>query len=149
MPVAGGNIAAQVKYHYEDHNPDYITQVPPVQNTWYEVFDAEDVRLLLCRVKQTNTDAANKDVEVRWTINGNSYLVSLNVPTGETWSVWKNHYLDPAGLAGAEMTASPLNACIYVDKRGHDFKVEVRMTSPPGTAQTMGCWCVRETLEET
>ena len=149
MPVAGGSIATQVKYHYEDHDTDTVSEAPPVQNTWYTAFEAEDVRLLLCRVKQTNTEAANKICEVRWTIDGNVYLISLGLVDGETWAVWRNHFPSPGGLTGGEQTASPNNACINVDKRGLSFKVEVRMTAAPGTAQTLECWCVRETLEET
>ena len=149
MPRAGGNIAEQVKYAYQDHDTDLISELPPVQNTWYEVFHAQDVRLLYCVIEQTNTDTVAKDVEVRWTIDGNVYFLLRNLPNATLEWVYRDRLESLLGTQGLDNSATELNAVWHSDKRGLDFKVEIRMISVPGTNQTLGCWCVRETLEET
>lgn len=138
-----------MKYAYYDHDTDRVNEVPPVQNTWYEVFDAEDVRLIWCIIFQTNDEAANKDVETRWTIDGNIYFYSDNLPNNTLHWVYRSRDPSTAGTAGIIISATAVNAGYYVDKRGQVFKVEVRMTSVPGTNQVLLCDCVRETLEET
>ena len=132
-----------------DHDTDVVDESPPVQNTWYEVFDAEDVRLIWCEIYQTNTENAAKDIEVRWTIDGTVYFISMSLPDITSWFVYRNWIPSTGGTAGLGALAELLNAAYYVDKRGLSFKVEVRMTSVPGTAQLLQCRCVRETLEET
>ena len=149
MPRAGGNIAAQVKYHYQDHDTDLVSEAPPVQNTWYEAFDAEDVRLIWCQIFQSNDEAAAKDVEVRWTIDGTAYVLTYSLANQAAALVFRDYQPAPAGLQASLITTLWRNAGGYVDKRGHSFKVEIRMTAVPGTNQTLICRCVRETLEET
>ena len=149
MPTAGGITTAQVKYHYEDHDTDEVNETPPVQNTWYTAFDAEDVRLIWCSVTQSNDEVAPKNIEIRWTIDGNVYLTALALGSSATVVVYRGRAPSAGGTAGL-LTAPPdLNAGYYVDKRGKAFKVEARMTEVPGTNQNLLCRCVRETLEET
>ena len=138
-----------VKEWLQDHDTAEVNEAPPVQNTWYEVFHDQDVRLLLCRVRQSNTEVAAKDVEVRWTIDGNVYLVSASLDDTSTYWVFREETPSTGGTAGLATDSSRKNATYYVDKRGLDFKVEVRMTSVPGTNQTLLCQCVYETLEVT
>jgi len=149
MPIAGGSIAAQIKYHYQDHDTDLLNEVPPVQNTWYEVFDAEDVRHLWCRVIQVNDELAAKAVEMRWTIDGNIYFSSTSIANNTARWVYRNYLSSGGGVAGLSFNADRVNAAEICDKRGHTYKVEFRMTSVPGTNQTLRCECVRETLEAT
>ena len=144
MPRASGQ-----KFHYLDHDTDSVDEEPPVQNTWYEVFHAYDVRLLYCMVTQKNDEVAAKDIEVRWTIDGNVYLRSLS-HDDDTSNYWfRDTSPSTGGTLGLYASTTSLNASRYTDKRGHDFKVEVRMTSVPGTNQSLRCYCVRETLELT
>ena len=146
MPIAH---QGEVKYHYRDHDTDQVNEAPPVQNQWYTVFDAEDVRLLWCRTSQTNDETAAKDVEIRWTIDGNVYFSSTSMTDNTDHFTYRVAGPGGGGIAGLN-TATP--ARLGTDdtgKRGQSFKVEVRMTSVPGTNQTLLCNCVRETLEET
>jgi len=149
MPVAGGNIGAGAKYHYQDHDTDRVNMAPPEQNTWYEVFDADDVRLLWQSIYQSNTEAAAKDVEARWTIDGQVYLGMISLPDSDQSYVYRTEYPSAAGTAGLFIFTDRVNAAWNVDKRGRSFKVEVRMTGLPGAAQTLTSNCVRETLEVT
>lgn len=144
MPRASGQ-----KFHYQDYDSDVANEAPPVQNTWYEVFDAINVRLLLCRVRQINDEVAAKDVEVRWTIDGNVYLGVFTCLDTTWYYVWRTPTPSGAGTGGLSLTTTPSTATLYTDKRGLTFKVEVRMTSVPGTNQVLRCECVRETLELT
>ena len=138
-----------VKEWLQDHDTDEVNEAPPVQNTWYEVFDAEDVRLIWCEIYQTNTDIAAKDIEVRWTIDGNVYLVTVSLDDDTVNFIYRDRAPSAVGTAGLTSTPTEVNAGFNVDKRGLAFKVEVRMTSVPGTAQVLRCRCVRETLEVT
>jgi len=138
-----------VKEWLQDHDTDVVNEVPPVQNTWYEVFDAEDVRLLWCHIFQTNDENAAKDIEVRWTIDGNVYFVAVALDDNTVNFIFRNRSPSSVGVAGLTATATESNAALNVDKRGLSFKVEIRMTSLPGTNQLLRCYCVRETLEVT
>lgn len=144
MPIATG-----AKYHYLDHDSDVVDVSPPTQNLWYEVFHAEDVRLLYCYIFQINTDLTPKQVQVRWTIDGNVYWNNFACVNNTPYWVFRVALPSLAGTQGLDFGASPANACFYICKRGQDFKVEVMMSSVPGANQRLGCYCVRETLEPT
>lgn len=146
MPEASGR---HVKYHYRDHDTDLVNEAPPVQNTWYEVFHAQDVRLIWCMVQQDNDEVAAKDIQVRWTIDGTVYFRPLSILSGTVFTVFRNWNGSTGGTDGLEAEQGRKNAGYYVDKRGLDFKVEIRMTAVPGTNQVLICRCVRETLETT
>lgn len=149
MPRAGGNIAAQIKYAYMDYDTDVVDEEPPVQNTWYEVFDAEDVRLLLVNIRQDNDETDAKTVEMRWTIDGNVYLGTRPLPDTTREYAYRSYQPSTLGTLGITISGTALNAMRNLDKRGHAFKVEVRITDVPGTNQRLRCWAIRETLEET
>ncbi|TKJ36872.1 hypothetical protein CEE36_11335 [candidate division TA06 bacterium B3_TA06] len=144
MPRASGQ-----KYHYQDHDSDVVDEAPPVQNTWYEVFHAYDVRLLWCVLEQDNEENAAKTCEVRWTIDGNVYFASISLDDATAYFVFRNHLASAGGTAGLSMTTTFRNAAGFPGKRGQDCKVEVRITDVLGTNQRLQCWCVRETLELT
>jgi hypothetical protein len=145
-PKAAG---ANVKYAYLDHDTDQQSLAPPVLNQWYTLFHAYDVRLLWCKVLQTNTEAAAKDIEIKWTIDGNVYFASISCNSGTDYFIYRQQAPSVAGTSGLYFQAATVNAVYYVDKRGQDFKVEVRIVTALGTAQTLLCQCVRETLEQT
>jgi len=138
-----------MKFHYLDHDSDVVDMIPPVQNTWYEVFRAYDVRLLWCQIYQTNDEAAIKDIEVRWTIDGTVYFVTVPLASATFSFVYRAANASAGGTSGLTISATDVSAARYVDKRGQDFKVEVRITSALGTNQRLMCRCVRETLELT
>ena len=149
MPVAGGSIVEPKKYHYKDHDTFLVNQVPPVQNTWYSDLDEDDVRHIWCQIFQSNDEAVAKDVEVRWTIDGNVYLVALALGNQANTYIYRERTPSAAGTTGLLSTADPANAAYYVDKRGQAYKTEIRMTGVPGTNQILRMRDVAETLEET
>ncbi len=138
-----------VKEWLYDHDTDEVNETPPDQDFWYLVFDAEDVRLLWCRLFQVNDEAAAKNIELRWTIDGNVYLRNIALDSNIDYYGFRNYYPSTGGTAGLQITVDMVNAAQYVDKRGHSFKVEIQMTGVPGTNQNLQCQCVRETLEVT
>lgn len=138
----------QRKYHYQDHDSDRIAPTPPVLNTWYELFDAEDVRLLFHHIIQTNDEAVAKTCEMRWTIDGNVYLRSQNLNSGQDYFIYRTEAISTAG-APIYASTSTVNAGYNTCKRGLSFKVEVRITAALGTNQTLISQTVRETLVET
>ncbi|GAH35745.1 unnamed protein product, partial [marine sediment metagenome] len=107
------------------------------------------VRLLWCKVLHNNDETANKDLEIRWTIDGTVYFIAFTLAADEGRWVYRNYDESTGGTRGLTVSADPVNAAFTTDKRGHTFKVEVRTTSVPGTNQILICNCVRETLEET
>ena len=149
MPIAGGSISAGVKYHYEDHDSDVVNMAPPVQNVWYEVFHAQDVRLIWCRFIQTNDETDAKNIAIRWTVDGQVYFSTVAIVNNTPTFVYRNWLPSAVGTGGLSFDPDKHLAAYYTDKRGQDFKVEIRITDVPGTNQTLDCWCVRETLEET
>lgn len=138
-----------VKEWLRDHDTDVVNETPPVQNTWYEVFDAEDVRLIWCTIYQVSDDIVAKDIEVRWTIDGNVYFIAVSLDDSTLSYIFKNTYGSTGRTAGLGSSAAAVNAGYHTDKRGLAFKVEVRMTSVPGVNQSLRCYCTRETLEVT
>ena len=130
-----------------DHDTDVVDESPPVQNTWYEVFHAQDVRLIWCIIYQVHDEAGVKDLEVRWTIDGTVYLLQTPVADSTFRGVYRNYIPSTGGTLGLAEGVATLNAALNIDKRGLDFKVEARITSVLGTNQILRCYCVRETLE--
>lgn len=139
---------ASIEFWLQDHDSDVVDEQPPVQNQWYPAFHAEDVRLIWCVVQQNNDETVNKDVEVRWTIDGNVYTSTTSLPDSTDYWVHRGHEA-AGGTYDLRFDTSRKNAGYNVDKRGLDFKVEVRQTAALGTNQRLRCWCVRETSEAT
>jgi len=137
------------KFHYLDHDTDERILAPPVLNQWYEIFHAYDVRLLWCILYQTNVEAAAKNLEMRWTIDGTVYFGAIAAADSTVYWGFRDSVPSAGGTAGLGILGAILNSAYFIDKRGQDFKVEVRITSALGTNQTLMCRCVRETLELT
>jgi len=137
------------KFHYLDHDTDVLEAYPPVQNQWYTVFHAYDVRLLWCYLYQSNDESDPKTLEIRWIIDGNTYYAQIDLEHGT--GIYIHRTLDPSalGTAGLWWSATIVSAALETDKRGQDFEVQVRITSALGTDQLLRCYCVRETLELT
>ena len=146
MPRAHAGV---VKYHYLDHDTNFSEKIPPVQNTWYDPMRRYDVRLLWCVVYQKNDEAAAKTVEVLWTVDGNLYKVTHALDDDTNYFIYRAWNPSTGGTDGLLASTAEKNAAGATDKRGQDFKVQVRMTDAPGTNQILRCWCVPETLELT
>jgi uncharacterized protein YbaR (Trm112 family) len=148
-PQAQGAYQAPVKYAYKDHDTAQQWLTPPVLNQWYTIFNDIDVRLLWCEVRQVNTEAAVKTVEVKWTIDNNVYFMSQDLTSNTIYEVYRTTYPSTGGTNGLFGSGGTVNGVFYCDKRGQSFKVEVRITTALGTAQDLRCRCVYETLEVT
>jgi len=143
-----GASGALVKYHYLDHDSYIVSEVPPDVNVWYELFDEEDVRLIWNTIYQKNDEAAAKDLEVRWTCDGNVYTLGVSVANNTYRYVYRE--FRPAASAFALTSAAvQLNAAFGVDKRAQAFKIEVRFVDVLGTNQQLRSYGVLETLEPT
>lgn len=133
------------QYHYLDNDTDNETLAPPVLNAWNEVFDALDVALLYCSIYQQNDESAAKNIEVRWTIDGNVYLVSVAANHATNYYIFRNAVPSGVGTAGLQADTNMRMSAFDAPKHGQSFKVEFRITSAPGTNEAMICYCVKET----
>lgn len=149
MPVACAGPIAPVKYAYLDHDINVVNPTPVVQNVWYTGIDDEDVRHIWCAVRQTNGEAAAKDFEVRWTIDGTPYFTGFSLANNALTYIFKNREPSTGGTKGLTSSATGFNPAGYVDKRGQVYKTEIRLTSAPGTNQVLNMWSGYETLEVT
>ena len=144
MPKASG-----MKFHYLHHDTVEQSLVPPVLNQWYTILDAYDVRLLQVRVQQTNTEAAAKDLEVRWTIDGVVYFCTFTPASGTNVHVYRTIAPSAGGTNGLWNSATGYLAHYYTDLRGQHVKIEFRITAALGTNQTLLGRVNYETLELT
>jgi hypothetical protein len=146
MPFA---CAGKTKYAWMDNDTAEVYEAPPILNQWYTVVEDDDLRLLVFAMFQTNEENAAKDLEVRWTLDGNIYLLQANEDAGLVVYVSRN--IEPSG-SGSELSTSvqwknAMNQ--YLDKRCLHGKLEIRITSALGTNQILNAKCVYETLEAT
>jgi hypothetical protein len=149
MPIAHAGYVAQVKYWLQDHDTDLVNESPPVQNQWYTIFEDDDVRLLTCAVMATDLMEAGSDLAVRWTLDGNVYLLTFNNASGVQDYIYRTKYPSGTNLELAKL-ANPMMAMQqFGDKRALHMKIEVRKTSACLATDILQAWCVRETLEAT
>jgi hypothetical protein len=137
------------KYWLQDHDIAIITKIPPVLNTWYTVIDVDDVRLIEFYILQSNNETAAKDVEVRWTLDGQVYLISVSVPDTFPIYINKNMVGSNGGTSGLSLNPVEISANLFDFVCALHAKLEVRLTSAAGTAQLLGAVCKYETFEET
>lgn len=114
-----------------------LDQTPVVQNTWYTVLEAEDVRVPYITIMHDNTDNVAKEVEIRLTLDGSVYTITWTL-ADNTWN-WI-HCLAQSDAFGNSATPRPAGA--NDDDHGleifaHDFKYEIRMTAVPGTNEVL------------
>lgn len=146
MPTAH---AGETKYAYLDHDTAVQDLTPPVLNQWYTIADEEDVRAIYCKVLQSNDEAAAKDIEFRWTLDGTVYFTSFSLPNTTWYSIMRDYTPSLGGISGIIWAAAAFNAALYADKRAQSFKVEFRITSALGTNQRLLGYFIYETLEQT
>lgn len=148
MPTA--HLGKSTKYHFQDHDPAYLNQVPPDKDTWYTVLEDTDVRLIQFAVYQNNDEVAAKDIEVKWTLDTHVYFIALDgFEADEQLNLKKDKHPSTGGTAGLGYQTYTGAIPHDMDKRAHSAKLEVRMTSAAGTNQVLRAWCLYETLEET
>jgi hypothetical protein len=143
MPTASGSGGGAGAWM--DHDAATVFEAPPIQNQWYTVFHDYNVRLIWCQMSQANDETAAKQCEVRWTIDGNVYFKDPVMDDSDPYYIYKDENPSTGGALGLNSTKTPVNAASYVDKRGLDFKVEVRIIDAVGTNQVLVALCVYET----
>jgi hypothetical protein len=145
--AGGGGVA--VKYAYLDHDSYLVAEHPPIQNQWYVLFDELDVRALVIAIEQDNGENAAKELEMRWTCDGNVYLHTFNADSGQQYYASRSKRESGSGdeLEILDVVQTPMLGVL--DKRAQHFKVEIRITSALGTVQNLNGWAVIETLEVT
>jgi len=147
MPAAHGG--ASKKYWLMDHEPAEVILASPVTDVWYPVLTESDVRLLLFSIMQINDDEAVKDIEVRWTLDGNVYTVEIqNAENGAQYYIAKDKHSSVVGGLDNNIDLISCGGKI-LDKRALEAKLEIRITSACGTNQMLIGACLYETLEET
>lgn len=132
-----------------DHDGPNSYQAPPVQNTWYTVFSANDVNLIWNNIYQSNTGAVAKDIEVRWTIDGTVYKLAYTINSGTAYYIYKSTDGSAGGVQGLTIGTGESNGARFTTKHGQAFLIEFRMTSVPGVNQVASCSAIYETLEAT
>jgi hypothetical protein len=137
---AGGGAGA-----WMDHDAVLKLEAPPVINQWYTVFHDYNVRLIWCTLMQYNDETAVKNLEIRWTIEGTVYFTTVSAVESTEYYIYRNTVPSTGGTDGLGSTTDLRNAAFYVDKRGLDFLVEIRITSALGTNQVIAGTCVYET----
>jgi len=140
---------------------------PPVQNTPYTVFDQEGgVRLVSIVIQHTNTETDDKDIDIIMTIDGTTYTydssdVGTILHNKKVGAMWICHAptQDPTAYpidikdltsSGALFSLSGGDQADAHGKpiEGHEIKLQVKMTSVPGTAQKLYYVATYEKLEE-
>lgn len=149
MPQASAGYVAQVKYAWMDHDPAYIDISPPVQNTWYELYHAYDVRQLLMGVKYRDDEQEGNNVEVRWTCDGNVYLFATTLDDDDQEDIYKTKFQSGTTEELTRDSTPPGMDAPYRDKRALDFLVEARVTGVIGTNAHLEAYALYETLEAT
>lgn len=109
---------------------------PPVQNQWYTLLDqGNGVRVYNIHLIQNNDEAAAKDIEARITIDGETSSGSQSCPAASY------HAVDLRTNSVTIQNTTLWEAGFYIFLEGHAIKVELRMTSVPGTNQLLFCKC--------
>lgn len=144
--------AAVTKFGWKLYNTLTDTRAPPTQNVYHEVFDlADGSKLHYITVEQNNDETDAKNVDIRFTIDGQTYeLIGTALAHGEIYYIyWEDIGQDPPAAKLKIRNDSPLTifGMAAEDSLGaktprtalemHDCKFEYRMTSVPGTNQTL------------
>ena len=132
------------EYHYKFHPIAKLNQDPPVQNTWYTVFDGTGgIRIRQVTARQINDEAAAKDIEFRMTIDGVSVDATVTAQLEGSWYFWT---IGP----GVERVIGGTTIRMiheYEVVECLDALIEMRMTSAPGTNQKLDGRVHYETFE--
>jgi len=137
MPRASAG-PVTVPHYWPEHQDGYYTvQNPPVVNVWYTVIDEVDVDVMWLALRQNNGDAAAKNIEVRFTVDGVVYQTTFSVPHDADQYIYRQAYRSIDAIPGLAMGATLRNAGYTKGWKAQAFKFEVRITSPLGTDQAI------------
>jgi len=142
----------------------YLNQQPPVQNTYYEIFNQSGgVILKTLKIQQDNTPTDAEDIDILITVDGRTIFYdhvinALNHGTLYTaFMTAAGLYVDetgsfdvtalPASPVRALWMADPTSGAIGFPLKGHEIKVEVRQTSAIEAGSRLRGWCVYDKLE--
>ena len=113
-----------------------FTQAPPVQDTWYTLLEASKARIRSVRVVHTNDEAASKSISAQFTIDGIVYTHASSLASATS----RYYGISPTGDAlevgsgfGITVPLFGFRKCVPV----REIKMELRMTSVPGTNESM------------
>ena len=121
-----------------------LDQDPPVQNTWYTVFEGTGgLRIKMVAARQTNDEAAAKNIDFRMTIDGVPLDATVTAQTSASWYNWYIRH-------GSDRVVGD-NTFVYlfhnfVAVECHDALIEMRTTTAPGTNQKLDGRVHYETL---
>ena len=109
--------------------------ITPVQNTWYTVLDAKNVRIKSIITRHVNDETAIKVVGVRLTCDG----IVISGAQSQTNNLPYVNYLTQTSdtLTGVNVTS--FNLGYYISLGGKSVKVEARTTSAVGTNPLLFC----------
>lgn len=141
------------KHVWKLYDTQTDTRAPPTQNTYHEIFALEDGCMLqYITVEQNNDETGDKNVDIKLTIDGESYEKTGNaLANGEIFYVyWTDIGTDPPAATLVMSIANPLTQfgfragesaagawMVFNPNPMTDCKLELKMTSAPGTNQTM------------
>ena len=122
------------RFHWKFKPLAALDQAPPVQNTWYTVLDTvPKARIYSVIGKQVNGEAELKAIDPRVTVDGVTLTQSGSTLANNTI---RSFYISPVADSAAAATDGNYNHFgFYIATHAKSLKVEMRLTSAPGTNQ--------------
>lgn len=155
-----GNVA---KYAWKLHDLETHTKAPPVHNVYYEAFDEDGGQKLhyLVIYHDHGEHPGAKNVDIKLTIDGETYEKTGNALDSQefyyiyfdeigddmTQAVLKVTNASPLALFGIASEDSAANKGPRTGLMVTDIKLELKMTSAPGTNQTLVTHYRRSSLD--
>ena len=117
----------------------------PVLNQWYTVLDTvRNVRVRNVAIYQSNDEAAQKQLQVRFTINGVASAVDASNSASGAWNGFKIFSVNDTPTYTANEVDS---LATYVNLNYSSIKIEIRTTSALGTNPLLKCTVQYEQLK--
>lgn len=153
-----------VRYAWKLNDTETDTRSPPTQNVYHEIFDLSGGQAFhYISFEQNNDELAAKNVDIKLTIDGTAYeLTGTSMDNSEIYYVyWDDIGLDPPDATLKVDNSNPIGGLVFkiADSAANtiavnvdpvtDAKLEVKMTSAPGTNQTLVTRYRRSNLEAT
>lgn len=115
---------------------------PPVLNQWYTILkETAFVQVLFIGFKHANSAASPRDMEVRLTVDGTTYIGT----TGPTSGAWYFAALSLDSIVnGLTLGTTVQNVGKYVGADGAVVKVEYRMIQAPLSNEEMWGFVIHE-----
>lgn len=135
MTLKNTKINAQAHQNILSHQSDVdFSQAAPVQNTWYEMLDEVDIRLIHLTVSVADT---GETLEVKITVDGNELTGSVAAGIGNVYHVLlDSETVDGLTLVENTLFTDPQELTFILE--GHSVKIEVRKTTANGAGTITG-----------